>query len=62
MVYENPDYSARISARAATLSDEFDCRNKATVILDTLEKLCLRGVEVNKCFTGGLTYPKANNK
>jgi glycosyltransferase involved in cell wall biosynthesis len=42
MIYENPEHAARISARAAALCDEFDCRNKAKVILDALEKLCPR--------------------
>ncbi len=42
IVHENPDYVARISARASFLSDEFDCRNKAKVILYSIEKLCQR--------------------
>jgi glycosyltransferase involved in cell wall biosynthesis len=40
MIYENPEHAARISARAAALSEEFDCRNKAKVIFDALERLC----------------------
>ena len=42
MVYENTEYAARISLKAADLSDEFNCRNKAKMILDTLKNLCLR--------------------
>ncbi len=42
IVHENPDYAARISARASALSDEFDCRNKAKVILNAIERLHLR--------------------
>ena len=42
MVYDDPERAAKISLRAAALRSEFDCRNKAKVILDALEKLCVR--------------------
>lgn len=41
MLYEHPEYAARISQRA-DLGDEFDCRNKAKVILNAIERLHLR--------------------
>ena len=53
-VYNNPEYAARISSRAAALSDEFDCRNKAKLILDKLENICLRDeVNAKKCIAEG---------
>jgi len=39
MVYENPEYAARIASNAAVLSDEFDCRRKAEVIFGRLQKI-----------------------
>jgi len=38
MLYEHPEYAARISQRAA-LGDEYDCRKKAEVIFRALQKL-----------------------
>jgi glycosyltransferase involved in cell wall biosynthesis len=42
MLYENPEYATRISQRAV-LNDEFDCQNKAKVILNAIEKVHLIG-------------------
>jgi glycosyltransferase involved in cell wall biosynthesis len=38
-VYEDPEWAARISSKAACLGDEFDCRNKAVSILSALERV-----------------------
>jgi len=39
MVYEDRKLAAEISSRAALLGDEYDCRNKAAVILNALKEL-----------------------
>ncbi len=39
LVYEDPDLTSAISVRAKVLSDEFNCRKKAEVILAALQRL-----------------------